>query len=188
MTRSEARTTSAVARRLRQSLERVPIAVLDHFLVYNPHSPSGLVWQEQAAYCTPVGGVAGSLHPSGYWHVCIAGYLYRCHHIVLLLHDVMPAPNDTEVDHIDRNKSNNSIENLRWTDRSGNCSNKKAVGASPYKYASRFKDRWMAKWRMPRQGKYMFSGYYATDYEAHCAAVAHKNAVMNLSISPQLRQ
>ena len=41
-------------------------------------------------------------------------------------------PNDdplkTEIDHIDRNRSNNSLANLRWTNRSGNSRNRRRNG------------------------------------------------------------
>lgn len=36
----------------------------------------------------------------------------------------IPNPNGyTEIDHIDTDKSNNRVDNLRWTDRKGNCNN-----------------------------------------------------------------
>lgn len=160
------------------------MAILEHFLQYDGNSPSGLVWREAPAYCIKVGSVAGSINSLGYWEVVICGYRYKCHHIVLLMHDQWPVDAHTEADHIDRNKSNNSIDNLRWVTRSENCVNKVGSGASPYKYATKYRDRWMAKWRMPNQGKYMFAGFFSSDYEAHCAAVFHRNQILGRSDTP----
>lgn len=37
-------------------------------------------------------------------------------------------PNKTEIDHIDRNRSNNCLENLRWSNRQLNCRNRIRYG------------------------------------------------------------
>lgn len=183
-TRSDMVNPQTRAGQLRKRLSRIHVAILEHFFQYDPGSPSGLLWKESTAYCVKVGTVAGTINNLGYWEVVLQGHRYKCHHIVLLLHDKWPGPTDTEADHIDRNKSNNAIENLRWTSRSANCMNKEVQGKSPYRYATKYKNKWMAKWRMPNQGKYMFAGYFASDYEAHCAAIAHRNSVLGVSALP----
>ena len=66
---------------------------------------------------------AGSPHKAGSYHrICIENERYPLHRIIYMYHHgVMPRI----VDHIDCDKSNNRIENLRTTDVTGNNSNKK---------------------------------------------------------------
>ena len=54
---------------------------------------------------------------SGYIDIRLNGKTYRYHRI--LAKHFIPNPDDLpEIDHIDRDKTNNSLENLRWVNRS----------------------------------------------------------------------
>ena len=44
--------------------------------------------------------------------------------------------NHTEVDHIDQDKRNNNVANLRWVSRSVNCINRSVYGTIPYRHIS----------------------------------------------------
>ena len=58
---------------------------------------------------------------SGYRKIRVCGKMYQEHRIVYLMHHgYMP---ENEVDHIDRNRSNNKIDNLREVSRSCNARN-----------------------------------------------------------------
>ena len=60
---------------------------------------------------------------TGYVHVVLNGRNYSYHRI--LARHFIPNPDNLPcVDHIDRNKTNNSIENLRWVSNSDNNRNK----------------------------------------------------------------
>ena len=63
------------------------------------------------------------MNRSGYVQIHLNGRPYQLHRI--LAKHFIPNPNNLpEVDHVDRNPSNNSIENLRWASRSDNNRNR----------------------------------------------------------------
>lgn len=62
------------------------------------------------------------------------------HKLVALV--FIPNPNNLPyVDHIDRDKSNNSISNLRWVSQSQNCINKDITGIIKYRHITKFKSK-----------------------------------------------
>tara|TARA_Y100000592_G_C5195819_1_gene188265 strand:+ start:52 stop:486 length:435 start_codon:yes stop_codon:yes gene_type:complete len=75
------------------------------------------------------------------------------------------------VDHIDRNKQNNSLENLRWVTVSQNVRNRDCKGYSFNKRSNKYKATYMLNY------KYIHIGYYDTEEEAR---VAYLNAIKDL--------
>lgn len=66
----------------------------------------------------------GSKKANGYLRVAINNRQYLVHRLVA--ETFIPNPeNKPEIDHIDRNRANNKVENLRWVTRSENCLNRK---------------------------------------------------------------
>ncbi len=80
-----------------------------------------------------VGQVAGCVHKgTGYIHVKIKGKAYKAHRLIFLYHHgYLP----DFVDHIDGDKTNNKIENLRAATKEENCRNQKvrSTNKSGYK-------------------------------------------------------
>lgn len=71
---------------------------------------------------TKVGSIAGSLHHTGYVQIGIKGKKYSAHRLIFLYHHgYLPK----EIDHIDGNRSNNLIENLRAATVEQNRHNRK---------------------------------------------------------------
>ena len=83
-------------------------------------SPSGLVWKVDRGRAKCSGKIAGSLKK--YWFVGFNGELFATHRIVWVMNYGSINP-DVEIDHIDGDTSNNSIDNLRLVDRTLNVRN-----------------------------------------------------------------
>ncbi len=92
-------------------------------LAYDPASPSGLRWViDQSRVGKVAGDVAGGRRPSGYYSVGVSGRRVQAHVIVWELHNG-PVPDGYELDHKDRNRGNNRIENLRLVTHAQNMQN-----------------------------------------------------------------
>ena len=79
-------------------------------LSYNPES-GVLTWRVSSARNVFAGDVAGGIHPTGCVVVGIDGRQYKAHRLIwLIVYGCWPAK---YIDHVDRDPSNNRIENLR---------------------------------------------------------------------------
>ncbi len=87
-------------------------------------------------------------------------------HRLIALHYIPNPENKKCIDHIDRNRKNNSIDNLRWATCSENNINTPIRGKSKYRGVCFFKqtNKWMATIRIDRKQKHI--GYFLTEIEA----------------------
>ena len=78
---------------------------------YDETSPSGLRWRVSHRR-VKVGDVAGSLNHHGYYSVMVARRRVQAHRVVfeMLVGEI---PDGVQIDHVDRDRANNRIENLR---------------------------------------------------------------------------
>ncbi len=76
---------------------------------------------------------------------------YTIHRLVALHY--LPNPNNLpQVDHIDRDKTNNNVNNLRWVDNSENQVNKPNYGKIPYRHIYLFNNMsWTIQIRRDRK-------------------------------------
>ena len=106
----------------------------------------------------------------GYWYIQFARKNFmkkvRAHRLIFLWHHGhMPAT----VDHINRNKTDNRIENLRAATHQQQAANRTSVAKSGYKgvYWYNPTKRWLASITVQGEAKHL--GYYTTPEEAHAA-------------------
>lgn len=105
----------------------------------------------------------GSMHPTGYIQVQWNKRLWQLHRIVWIWHG-NELIKGLEIDHINRIKTDNRIENLRQVTRSVNNANRKAV------FVNYCKGKWKAYTsRLLGQGKQIHIGVFETKEEAEKA-------------------
>lgn len=98
---------------------------------YSKESPTGLVWNRDVYCCKPPhilkhsGSIAGGIDKhDNYSRVYLNGKSYLAHRIIWILHNGKIS-GDCEIDHIDGNRKNNTIDNLREVPRVINSRNHK---------------------------------------------------------------
>ena len=133
---------------------------------YSELSKSGLVWKTTRNSKAIKGKPLGSLDRDKYYQFKVNGRGYKAHRVVWFLH-YGEIPAGLEIDHIDRNRSNNKIGNLRCVTHQRNClntaSNRKHPGVAPS--GRGFKQEIRIK------GKVTYLGTFDTEekaYQAYC--------------------
>ncbi len=123
---------------------------------------------------SPAGNEAGYLRPDGYRAIRIDSQKYLAHRLAwLYVHGEWP----TEcIDHIDRNRSNNRIANLRHVSKQEvNFDLQSRQGSSSRFVGVKFRkdrQRWTA--RITVDGKHHNLGCFASEEEAYAAYLAAK--------------
>lgn len=122
------------------------------------------------------GSVAGFDHIQGYWSICIFGKSYLAHRLAwFYVHGEWPSGG---LDHIDQNKRNNRVSNLRVSNQSQNGANQKIKTSNNtgYKGVGFRKDikKWRARIMVGR--KEITLGVFETPEQASAAyLLAAKN-------------
>ena len=135
--------------------------LINEFLYYK----DGTLYRKKNVHSSLIkDNVAGYKRKDGYVLISLKNKTYLAHRIVFLMHHGrLPK----YIDHIDRNPSNNCIENLRECNMSQNGLNVSRVrGVSRYKGVSWDKTRgkWVAKIR--KDYKRVFLGRYENEVDA----------------------
>jgi len=129
-------------------------------------------WRIRPANRMRIGQIAGGGHVKGYRRIRVDGLLYLAHRLAwLFVHGDFPI---LDIDHIDRNRDNNAIENLRVATTSLNCANSRHRRNN----TSGFKG---VEWRKAKQkwhagimvdGRRLHLGTFDTPEAAHAAYMA----------------
>lgn len=116
-------------------------AKLKELLDYSP-AHGAFTWRVNRSRTAKANAPAGGKTDSGYIRIIVCGKSYAAHRLAwLYVHGVWPT---SEIDHINRNKADNRIANLRQVTRSENCQNKdlsKLPGITWHKATSKWQAR-----------------------------------------------
>lgn len=143
-----------------------PLEVLNTLLHYDPETGE-FRWKQLRRNQISENSIAGHRHVSGYIHIKISGKVYKAHRLAYkMYYGIEP---DDILDHIDMNRSNNRILNLRIATRSQNVANSKVRSHSltGVKGVCCISNRFRARIRFDK--KEIFLGSYQTLEEAKSA-------------------
>ena len=110
---------------------------------------------------------AGGISGAGYWMVSIDNKKQYCHRIIWEMHHG-PIPEGMCIDHINRDKTDNRIENLRCVSHQRNIQNNGSKGVFFEKARNLYRAH--ITWH----GRYHTVGRYVTEAEAVSARAAFK--------------
>lgn len=110
-------------------MKKIIFEDISKLLIYDETSPTFLRWKVEryntyGGRITSIGDVAGNINNNGYIRVYANKTAYVAHRLVWCLCSGEDLLSDLVIDHIDRNKSNNKIDNLRLVTWSTNAFNK----------------------------------------------------------------
>ena len=131
-----------------------------------------LYWKISPSKQIKIGAKAGNTKSNGYLRVGINYKQYSLHRLIFMMHHgYVP----DYIDHIDGDKANNRIENLRAASHSENLYNRKfqknnTSGVKGVSYEKQYKKKWKAK--ISVDGKEMSIGRFETLEEAKKAIKA----------------
>ena len=118
-------------------MSNIDSTLLNEILDYDPKTGE-FVWKVRVNSKVPKGSIAGADHNKGYVHITIKGKKYLAHRLAWFsINKYWP----TYIDHINGNRKDNRIENLREVTCSENLHNqRKPRGANPYLGVSKLKN------------------------------------------------
>lgn len=138
------------------------LEIYNEYLSYN--SETGIItWIKKSSKNVIIGRIAGTPHRMGYQAIQVRGNLRLSHRVAFLMyHGYLPK----YVDHINGNKIDNRISNLRSCTVSQNGFNRPAPpsNTSGYKGVGKCGDKWRS--RLVFEGKEYSFGTYDCKHEA----------------------
>lgn len=151
--------------------------MLDLFkdLVIDPESPSGLRYAEDFRLKRCAGKKVGTRTHEGYWQCSYRNKQYKVHRIIMMIHLGRHLEADELVDHINGDRGDNRLENLRVCDASDNVCNSKisprnTTGVKGVSYKPNINAKNPYCVGLYRRGKNYHGGYFATLEEAKVVA------------------
>ena len=144
---------------------------LKSLLTYDPGTGE-FRWRAKRPRCT-VGALAGTTTYHGYTVIKLDGATYRAHRLAwLYMFGTWP---DTELDHVNRIRSDNRAVNLRKATRFLNCQNREKPAKAHSRYIGVSKGFAGKRWRayIDKDGRRVTLGVFDTE---QAAIKARKNA------------
>ena len=143
---------------------------LRSILHYDPLT--GVFTRRESAGNRLAGSVAGSLSSQGYIRVWVLKRHYMAHRLAwLYVYGTWPKH---DIDHINRNRSDNRIANLRDVTNQQNMCNAGDFSTNTSGRKGVYWDKRDSRWRacIVNKGRYLSLGYFGTQAEAVAARVA----------------
>lgn len=141
---------------------------LTRLLDYDPNT-GVFTWAVDKQYNARRGEVAGNKIKRGYWRVTVAGKVYPAHRLAWFYSYREWPPH--EIDHIDRDRTNNRLSNLRLATRIENAGNmwREKQNTSGYKGVVWHKGgkKWMAS--VKHRGNQIYLGLFENKEDARYA-------------------
>lgn len=138
--------------------------ILKSLLGYDPDT-GVFRWKIKANSTLKPGAIAGCRCPQGYWVIRVFGKNMKAHRLAwLYVYGYLPK----RIDHIDRNRSNNAIANLRTVTAAQNSANRAARSANQSGYVGVYWNKLAKKWqaRVFIKGKTHYIGIFDSADEA----------------------
>ena len=140
------------------------VDLIKHLFDYDKET-GNLIWKVRSSRRVEIGYIAGRMQSAGYWRIRINSKEYLAHRLIFLMHKgYLPKT----LDHINGDRLDNRIENLRAVTASQNQHNRKlnSNNKSGYKGVAWVKN--MKKWKacISLENKTINLGNYNTPEEA----------------------
>ena len=150
---------------------------LKEFLAYCPET--GVFTRTRSAGGRMAGSVAGSTKSNGYSYVSFDGKHHLAHRLAwFVVHDELP---EHDIDHINGDRTDNRIANLRLATRGQNMQNERTARRSNISSGllgvrwSKAANKWAAGIKL--NGKKKHLGLFNDKYEAHAVYLEEKRSI-----------
>jgi hypothetical protein len=149
----------------------LPLPSQEELYKFFEYKEGNLYWKIKPNRRIKIGNKAGHLNSEGYVYLCINSVQYRMHRIIWAYH-YGAIPNNLQIDHIDGNRTNNIIENLRLATNSQNSNNRKRANCNSKSnilgvYWATRERKWIAE--IKPNGKVIRLGYFVNQKDAIAA-------------------
>jgi hypothetical protein len=158
---------------------RIPLPTQKELIELFDYHPNGILTSKYAKTNRKIGAVVGVKNKYGYLSAKLNKKTYYVHRLIWTICNGT-IPEGFDVDHINGNRSDNIIKNLRLVTRQGNNQNlrsaksnskTKLLGACFHKRSKKF----VAQIR--ENGKYKYLGLFDTALDAHNAYLKRKREI-----------
>ena len=151
-----------------------PLERLNELFIYNPLT--GIVTRKRNTSPTARKGDIVGTDKEGHLRVFIDRQAYMLHRIVWMIH-TGEDPFPYEIDHINRRRNDNRIDNLRKVTTQDNLKNKSLYPSNKTGYAGVLKRGKRYQASVKRDNKTTYLGHYDTALEAHLSREHYLNEI-----------